>query len=129
MDRPIPIDREKVCPFLLRCFWKLNQGYTAHDYRDKLPENEFCLYTWPDASLREIATLMKDVIPEASQSNAFISFSIVYPDRNGINAMKPIGRVRNSREGPDDHKTLSVLPFQTGDYLDVAVYIAGNPTR
>jgi histone deacetylase complex subunit SAP18 len=48
------------------------------------------IYTWPDATLKEIATLMKDVIPEASQPNAVLSFSLVYPDKDGRNVIKPV---------------------------------------
>ena len=43
--------------------------------------------------------------------------------RRGRNVMKEVGVVRNRRPGPDNQKSLQSLRFQTGDFLDVAIYI------
>jgi hypothetical protein len=79
--------------------------------QDILPKNEVQIYTWPDATLREIATLLKgvhnsmlnfsivvsyfllilaDVIPTCRQRNAALNFCIVYPDKRGIHVMKQV---------------------------------------
>jgi histone deacetylase complex subunit SAP18 len=36
--------------------------------------------------------------------------------------MVQVGMVHNSRTSEDDHRTLKSVKFQTGDYLDVAIY-------
>lgn len=50
-----------------------------------LPSNEVQIYTWPDASLREIADLLKDVIVpnQNKQRNSQFDISLVYPNRDG----------------------------------------------
>jgi histone deacetylase complex subunit SAP18 len=77
------IDREKITPFLLRCFWKANKSRTEFEYKDAakqiLPADEAQIYTWPDATLRELSDVLSAAIPEARRSN--IVFSLVYPDR------------------------------------------------
>ena len=101
---------------------------SAQEYRNAangvLPTNEVQIYTWPDATLREITNLMKDVIPHAANANVSLVFSLVYPDKEGIHVIKQIGRVQgnNNRPGQDDDKTLASLKFQTGDFLDVVIY-------
>ncbi len=49
------------------------------------------IYTWPDATLRELSDLIKEVKPEARHKGARLSFALVYPDRNGRNVMKQVG--------------------------------------
>ena len=50
------------------------------------------------------------------------SFALVYPDRRGRHVMRQVGQVHATRLGEDDSKTLGGLSFQTGDYMDVAIY-------
>lgn len=77
------IDREKFTPFFLRCFWKLNKTRIVSEYKnaaqDIVPADEAQIYTWPDASFRELADVLTSAIPEARRSN--LVFSLVYPDR------------------------------------------------
>jgi histone deacetylase complex subunit SAP18 len=69
------------------------------DYKDAalgtLPANEVQIYTWPDASLREITDLVKDVIVPSSarQKNSSFDISLVYPDRNGDHKMRHVSNV------------------------------------
>ena len=43
------VDREKICPFLLRCFWKLEGHHSVLEYaqapRGVFPPNEMQIYT------------------------------------------------------------------------------------
>lgn len=70
--------------------------YSTVDYRDAaigvLPTNEVQIYTWPDATLREITDLLKDVITlnNPKQYNSTLDYSLVYPDRNGVHILKPV---------------------------------------
>lgn len=91
------------------------------NYTSDLPPNELTVYTWPDATLRELTDLVKSAQPAARRQNVRLEFAFVYPDAKGRNTMRPVGVVNSSRVGPDDTKTLKKLSFQTGDYLDVAI--------
>ncbi|CAI5459530.1 unnamed protein product [Closterium sp. Yama58-4] len=88
------------------------------------PKEEVQMYTWKDATLRELTDLLKEVVPEARRRDARLSFAFVYPNRQGRNVMKQAG-ITNSmprRPTPDDNRTLHELGFQTGDFLDVAIF-------
>jgi histone deacetylase complex subunit SAP18 len=113
----------QVCPLLLRIFPRKGSHYRldAFERRDRLPEQEVQVHTWPDASLRELCDLLQDVNPDAKKPNARISFSLVYPDRTGRNTMRNVGVVHSTRPSNDDDATLRELKFQTGDYLAVAI--------
>ncbi|KAH7577822.1 hypothetical protein JRO89_XS01G0304100 [Xanthoceras sorbifolium] len=62
--------------------------------RGKEPKDEVQIYTWKDATLRELtdlirgflydsAVLVKEVAPAARRRDARLSFAFVYPDKNG----------------------------------------------
>ena len=62
------------------------------------------------------------VPPALSRPYARLSFSLVYPDRNGRAMARPIGQVLPAgRRGEDDATSLHGVNFQTGDSLDVAI--------
>ena len=50
------VDRERVCPLLLRVFPKAGSHHVASAFarHDRLPGGEVQIYTWPDATLREV---------------------------------------------------------------------------
>lgn len=50
------------------------------------------MYTWPDASLRELTDLVKEVQPAARRSTARLEFALVYPDKRGRNVMRVVRR-------------------------------------
>jgi len=120
------INREKICPLLLRVFPKVGAHHQISEYqvKGKEPlEDEVQIYTWKDATLRELTELIKEVNDAARNRTSKLSFAFVYPDRRGRNVMREVGTVWSSRKGDDDNKTLSQLLFETGDFLDVAVYV------
>ncbi|KAK9793716.1 hypothetical protein WJX73_008071 [Symbiochloris irregularis] len=122
---PLPkLDRTKVCPFLLRVFVKLGGHHRLEEYQSRghEPADSLCVYTWPDADLHELMGCVKDGYPQARRANARLEFAFVYPDRRGRNVMRQVGGTHSTRSSPDDKKTLRELNFQTGDYLDVALY-------
>ena len=47
-------------------------------------------YTWPDATLRELYLLVKEVHPQARRPTARLDFAFVYPDRKGRNVMRQV---------------------------------------
>ena len=72
--------------------------------------------------MRELADLLKDAIPAARRRTARLSFAFVYPDKQGKNVMKQVGMVATTRKLDDENKSLGSLRFQTGDFLDIAIY-------
>ena len=118
------VDREKTCPLMLRVFMKTGSHHALPDFTHQATgaEGLVTMYTWHDATLREITELLRDVGPDARQSRTRLSFAFVYPDRKGKNIMKQVGSVYVGKPGPDDNKTLHHLQFQTGDILSVATF-------
>ncbi len=70
------------------------------------------IYTWPDATLRELTDLVKEVQPAARRTTARLEFALIYPDKKGRNVLRVIGGAHSTRPGPDDIKTLKQLNFQ-----------------
>lgn len=87
------VNREKTTPMLIRCFWTWNDPNVVDCYRNgKLPPNEVQIYTWKDASLKEITELLSESLSSIKGSVA-IHFSIIYPDRTGKNVMRPVSSI------------------------------------
>ncbi|GAU40801.1 hypothetical protein TSUD_348980 [Trifolium subterraneum] len=119
-----PVDREKTCPLLLRVFTKIGNHHTMDDFsvRGKEPKDEVQIYTWKDATLRELTDLVKEVAPAARRRNAKLSFAFVFPDKNGRFKVQEVGKTLSYGNGRlDDGKALADLGFEIGDYLDVAI--------
>ncbi|KAH9777586.1 Histone deacetylase complex subunit SAP18 [Citrus sinensis] len=114
-----PVDREKTCSLLLR-----SGGHHIAEHfavRGKEPKDEVQIYTWKDATLRELTDL--EVAPEARRRNAELSVAFVYPDKHGRFVLKQVGMTHSYGNGRrlDDSKALAELNFESGDYLDVAI--------
>ncbi|XP_070038826.1 histone deacetylase complex subunit SAP18-like isoform X3 [Nicotiana tabacum] len=110
-----PVDREKI-----------GGHHSDNDFavRGKEPKDEVQIYTWMDATLRELTDLVKEVAPEARRRDASLSFAFVYPDKRGRFVVREVGRTYsypNGRRPDSGSKSLSELKFQIGDYLDVAI--------
>ena len=79
------------CPLLLRMFAKTGGHNRVSEYRqNQFPDNELSIHTWMDADLRELADLVKQTQSSARGKDATMEFSLVYPDKRGINVMKPV---------------------------------------
>ena len=118
------IDREKTCPLLLRVFYKIGGHHRAEEFdrRGREPQEEVQIYTWRNATFREITDLLKQVMPETRNQNTKLSFALVYPEKFGTMKMRGVGLVISGTKGEDDFKTLASSKFETGDFLDVAIY-------
>lgn len=78
---------------LVKWLWlQLGGHHRLEDYirRGEEPPDEFQIYTWPDATLRELTTLTQEVHPSARRGNARLEFAFVYPDRKGKNVMRQV---------------------------------------
>merc|ERR1719296_756246 len=92
------IDRQKACPMLVRVFTKLGEHHKPEDYavRGKEPKEELQIYTWKDASLKELADLIKGVRAPARARDARLGFAFVYPGPEGKNVVRQVGTVYSS---------------------------------
>lgn len=119
------IDREKVCPLLVRVFTQTGAHHRAEDFAERGKEpvkDEVQIYTWKDASLKELTELIKGVKSSARARNARLSFAFVYPGPQGKNVVRPVGTTYSQKKSTDDKRSLQTLRFETGDFLDVAIY-------
>ncbi|KAJ6222729.1 hypothetical protein RDWZM_001274 [Blomia tropicalis] len=118
------VDREKKCPLLLRVFINVNsRHYHLNEYnRGNVPSKEVQIYTWMDATLKELTSLVKEVNQDCRKPGTRFDFALVFPDMRTANyRMREIGFTINGRKESDDLKTLAQSRFQIGDYLDVAI--------
>ncbi|GAV09776.1 hypothetical protein RvY_19261 [Ramazzottius varieornatus] len=121
------VDREKVCPFLLRVFCNTGRHYPlsefAHGNTPTGGTGELQVYTWLDATLKELSGLIRDVHPEARRRGTIFEFNLVYPDhgRSSNYRSRHIGAACNGQKGQDDGKMLSDVRFQIGDFMSVAI--------
>ncbi|ORX88106.1 Sin3 associated polypeptide p18, partial [Anaeromyces robustus] len=118
------VDREKVCPFLLRVFCKRGNHHRIEDFTiNRQPvEDEVQVYTWKDASLRELASLLAEVDPKYAKHGTTLSFKAVYLDsiRARYNS-KDLGVINVSKPSKTDDVTLDDNRFIIGDFIDVAI--------
>lgn len=118
-----PVDREKTCPLLLRVFCSTGRHHMLSEFaRGNTPSNELQIYTWLDATLKELTSLVKEVNPDARKKGTFFDFAIIYPDnRTPTYRLREIGTTCAGHRGQDDSVSLAGKKFQIGDYLDIAI--------
>jgi len=54
-------------------------------FAGNVPSNELQMYTWQDATLKELEGLVKEVNPDARRRGTYFDFALVYPDLRGQN--------------------------------------------
>ncbi|XP_075242835.1 histone deacetylase complex subunit SAP18-like [Convolutriloba macropyga] len=123
------VDREKTCPLLLRVFTSYHRHNRLDEFeRGNTPPVELKIYTWMDATLKELSSLIKEVNHEARKRGTFFSFRVVYPDsRKPIYRMRDLGTTCTGKKGLDDNISLASAKFTIGDYIDVAISIPPGP--
>lgn len=117
------VDREKTCPLLLRVFCNVGRHYSmAEFHHGNTPSGELQIYTWMDASLKELTGLIRDVHPDARKRGTYFEFNLVFPDnRTPGYRCKKIGTTRNGERGQEDNQMLADVRFQIGDFMSVAI--------
>jgi hypothetical protein len=97
---------------------------------DRLPEeDEVQIYTWKDATLKELSSLIKEVYPQSRHKEVKFSFRLIYTDLRGKFVGKELGITFNNRRGKDDEKSLEDARFVVGDYMDVAIFHTSSSGR
>lgn len=121
------VDRARTCPLLVRVFVKTGRHHAEGDYSAERtpPDGDgFRVYTWRDATLREIAEQVKAQFADARDPLCHLEFSLVFPNASGVHILKRVGSLRASHGGAPsecDQYTLDTIKHQAGDYLDVAI--------
>ncbi|KAG5650433.1 hypothetical protein H0H81_012284 [Sphagnurus paluster] len=94
------VSREKTAPFLIRTFVKIGSFHRLTLFEDgTLPTtDEHQLFTWKDATLREVLTTLRNTAPQVAEYRhalARFSFRTVYADsaNKGRFAQKDLGMV------------------------------------
>eukprot|EP00960_Hanusia_phi_P076537 768575-Hanusia_phi.AAC.3 len=135
-----PVDREKVCPMLLRLFCKVGEHHRDDEfsYKQQPADDEVRVHTWRDATMSELTELLAQVHREVRQSGTKCTFKVLYPDANGKFVSHVIGSTAIGRRLHDDvsQKTLAQIRYQVhltfhlahlttlqvGDFFSVAIY-------
>jgi len=102
------------------------------DKTRKVPSNELQIYTWMDATLRELTSLVREVNPEARKKGTYFDFAVISPANGRGQITTPsgvfchytsrdIGTTVSGTKGIDDNKTLGQARFIIGDYIDIAI--------
>ena len=114
-----PLNRIETCPTLIRTFYQKNSHHSIADYINEFPSPEIYLYTWKDATLKELAYT---VIRSAKLGDVkTISFHMVLPDfEAGGWIMKPLEEIELSNKAKIYDLTLESYGFQPGYMFDIA---------
>ncbi|KIY73995.1 hypothetical protein CYLTODRAFT_341112, partial [Cylindrobasidium torrendii FP15055 ss-10] len=143
-----------TCPFLIRTFLKVGAFHRLPQFEEgPLPTtDETQIFTWKDATLREVLTTIRDAAPHIAEYRhplARYSFRTVFADasNHGHFTSKDLGQVYSrdilgepgtltsiapklleDDNGPEpkEEKTLEELKLVPGDYLLVAVFLPKN---
>lgn len=112
------IDRTKTCPFLVRIFFQRDGHHTQEEFEKEFPSPELNLYTWMDASLSEISSIVVRTAKLGAVSS--LSFATVSPNMiEGGWDIKPIKTFdMNDRE--EEPIVLQDIGFMPGYMIDVA---------
>jgi len=150
------IDREKTSPFLIRTFVHVGSFHALSLFdAGKLPlGDEHPIYTWKDATLKEILTTLRVCSPRIAelrhpQGRYAFQAVLFQAEKRGQYNKKDLGMVysrdiigepgtlehpsmrllddeEKKNEGLDTEKTLEDLLFVPGDYLCVSVILPKN---
>lgn len=125
------IDRQATTPFLIRIF-SSHGGFHRADEFDvhSQPRNEINLYSWKDATLGELTTLLtKELVGDSDSpvSSFKFGYRLIYGDNaRGRFLTRDIGTVQVSHESRDSQKSLQESRFVVGDWIDIAVLQPGD---
>ena len=137
------IDRKKTCPFMIKMYCRINGHHRLEEFSPpRFPiEDEMIVYTWKDATLKELSLLVREVLGDSelpggssgTDATLKFSFNLLYPDvrRSGSHFLsKPLGwafeggdvEARAHQLIDSSSKSLESFKFVSGDFIDVAVY-------
>merc|ERR1739848_97928 len=114
----------------LRAFCQVGRHHRPDEFQRRTPSNELQIYTWKDATLKELMNLVKEVNPEARRKGTYFDFAIVHANLNrGGFMIRDIGTTCSGQKCPDDQSTLHSKRFEIGDYLDISIVLPPKGVR
>lgn len=128
----MPVDRTTTTPFLIRIFPAHGNFHRLNEFDfDLQPKDEINLYSWKDATLGELTTLLaREVVREDAKrpvTSYKFSYRLIYGDPNRARYQtRDIGVVQVGGRSGDSNKTLEEARFVIGDWIDVAVLRPGD---
>lgn len=113
----------QTCPLLLRVFCSTGRHHSPSEFQHgNVPSNELQIYTWQDATLRELTALVRDVNPETRRKGTYFDFAFVSPEPfNPGYRMREIGVTCSGQRTADDGLSLAQAKFIIGDYMDINI--------
>ena len=113
------VNRVEVCPTLIRTFYQKDAHHTVADYAKEFPSPEVYVYTWIDATLRELSyTIIRSAKLTDVQE---LSFKMVEPNMTeGGWTMRDLGTVDLTDLEKVETITLEGYDFRPGFMLDVS---------
>ena len=122
----VPIEREKVCPLLLRVFPRSFSHYNPADFANgRTPRDELNMHTWMDCTFKELSRLVGADHSSARRRGTKFEFANVV-NQGGRTYVRQFAAVTNGRESADDVRELRDTKFQIGDMLSVAIFPKGS---
>ena len=111
------VNRLSVCPTLIRTFFQKDEHHTIANFMKEFPTPEIYVYTWKDATLREISY---SIIRSAKLDHVkTMSFIMIYPNmEDGGWGMKPLAIV-DLTSTEISTNTLESYGYMPGFMLDV----------
>lgn len=113
------VDRIEVCPTLIRTFFQKDTHHTVADFAKDFPSPEAYVYTWKDATLRELSYA---IIRTAKLNDVkTLSFMMVIPNMTeGGWQMRKLATIDLEDMELVETTTLEGYDFTPGFMLDVA---------
>lgn len=125
------VDRTTTTPFLIRIFSDHRNFHRLEDFdTDRQPRDELNLYSWKDATLGELTTLLaKELVGDSQRTLATFKFSyrLIFGDTNRRRyQFRDLGTVQLNDKSTDGKKSLDDVRFVIGDWIDIAVLQPGD---
>ena len=113
------VNRDELCPALLRCFTTHGALHRDQDFDGRLPNNETRLHFWPDTTPREIFTMLKNKSSLYRGRDVEVSVGVVYLARDGRHLVRHLFDFHSGRQ--NSSITFAEYGVEPGDFLSIAI--------
>lgn len=125
------IDRTTTTPFLLRVFSSHGNFHRLDEFdSDRQPRDELNIYSWKDATLGELTSLLAKELVGDSQRDLIsykFSYRLVFGDANhGRYQIRDLGTIQLHDKSSEAQKSLDDIRFVIGDWIDIAILKPGD---
>ncbi|EAS04856.2 Sin3 associated protein (SAP18) protein (macronuclear) [Tetrahymena thermophila SB210] len=130
MQQQHQVNRNEVCPFLIRVFPVENNSLDLKYFEDGTAlkkYNSINVYAWKDDTLRNIIELSRSQIkiPSDVKNLRFYLNSIYQDPKNNKWVTKKLGMIYDqdlsSKDRKDEQQTLANFQFMIGDYIEIQI--------